>query len=77
MAGDTRNQHADIPLSHNKTESAFEDMYLRQATKEFAEDLEKLRTASDFKGEKSVQILVDALKQGTACFGDDEKQRLS
>lgn len=38
----------------------------------FADDLEKLRSAPDFK-DSSVPILVKALKQGSALF--DEKQR--
>lgn len=56
-------------------EKNFEELYLRQATKEFANDLEKLRNASDFK-DKSVPMLVDALKQGTACFSREEREKI-
>lgn len=56
-------------------EQAFQDFYLRQATKEFANDLDKLRSAGDFNA-FSVPLLVDALKQGTACFGKDERVRV-
>ncbi|KAK3070563.1 hypothetical protein LTR53_010244 [Teratosphaeriaceae sp. CCFEE 6253] len=51
---------------------AFEDLYLRQATTEFADDLEKLRAASDFHGTKGVGLLVMALQQGTACLGVED-----
>ncbi|KAK0939326.1 hypothetical protein LTR29_009071 [Friedmanniomyces endolithicus] len=54
-------------------EQAFEDFYLRQATKEFANDLDKLRAANDFHGTESIALLVGALRQGTACFGVEER----
>ncbi|CAK4034230.1 Hypothetical predicted protein [Lecanosticta acicola] len=57
-------------------EKAFEEFYLRQVTKEFANDLDKLRSAGDFN-EKSIPMLVRALKQGTSCFSQDDKQRIS
>ncbi|KAK4542417.1 hypothetical protein LTR36_006874 [Oleoguttula mirabilis] len=62
-------QKAPIP------ERAFEDFYLRQATKEFANDLDKLRSASDFNA-KSVPLLVGALKQGGAYFSREERVRI-
>jgi len=55
-------------------EQAFEAFYLKQSTKEFAEDLEKLRTANDFRGQRSVELLVGALKQGTATFPKEERR---
>lgn len=58
------------------TEQAFESFYLRQAAKEFSDDLDKLRGASDFKGQSSVELLVGALKQGGACFSGDERKRV-
>jgi ribosome assembly protein 3 len=58
------------------TEQAFEDFYLQQVTKEFANDLDKLRSASDFRAAKSVPLLIAALKQGTACFGKDERVKV-
>ncbi|KAK3630836.1 hypothetical protein LTR56_017253 [Elasticomyces elasticus] len=57
-------------------EQAFEDFYLKQATKEFANDLDKLRAAGDFNATKSVPLLVAALRQGTACFGKDERKKI-
>ncbi|KAL9102276.1 MAG: hypothetical protein Q9163_002545 [Psora crenata] len=52
----------------------FEQFYLRQITAEFADDLEKLRKASDFK-EESVPMLIQALKQGVDSFSEEEKKR--
>ena len=57
-------------------EQAFESFYLRQAAKEFSDDLDKLRSANDFKGQSSVELLVGALKQGGACFTKDERNRV-
>ncbi|KAK3715553.1 hypothetical protein LTR37_007041 [Vermiconidia calcicola] len=54
---------------------AFEDFYLKQATKEFANDLDKLRSAADFN-ERSVPILIAALKQGTTCFKEEERIKI-
>ena len=56
-------------------EQAFEDFYLKQATKEFANDIDKLRSAPDFN-ERNVSILIRALRQGTACFGEGERRRV-
>lgn len=58
-------------------EQAFEAFYLKQATKEFSEDLEKLRTANDFRGQRSVDILIAALKQGTATFSSNERKAVA
>jgi ribosome assembly protein 3 len=56
-------------------EKAFEEFYLRQVTKEFANDLDRLRSAGDFNA-KSVPLLISALKHGTACFSQDEKRKV-
>jgi len=65
-----------VPISHQTSdadaEEAFTAFYLRQLTSEFAEDLVKIRSASDFK-DSSVPLLVEALKQGRTCFGRDER----
>lgn len=44
-------------------------------TTEFADDLEKLRSASDF-GDKSLPILVSALKQGASIYSEAEKKKM-
>lgn len=56
-------------------DQAFESFYLKQATKEFSDDLDKLRSAPDFKA-GSVPILIEALRQGTATFGVEERERV-
>ena len=48
---------------------------MKQATKEFANDLDKLRSAGDFN-ERSVPILIAALKQGTVCFSGEERVKI-
>lgn len=60
------------PDDDAKAEEAFTSFYLRQMTTEFAEDLDKIRSASDFNN-KNIGMLVDALKQGGSCFGKDER----
>lgn len=57
-------------------QQGFEQFYLSQATKEFGSDLDKLRNAGDFRGGQSVELLVRALKQGSACFGAEERERV-
>ncbi|KAI7919465.1 hypothetical protein M0657_007093 [Pyricularia oryzae] len=53
----------------------FEGFYLQQATKEFAEDLDKIRAADDFKND-AVPMLVHALKQGATMFSPAEQARI-
>ena len=65
----TTNAHA----ANNQTaEEAFTSFYLRQMTTEFAEDLDKIRSAGDFDN-KSISMLVAALQQGRSCFTKDER----
>lgn len=54
---------------------AFTGYYLQRATKEFAEDLDRVRTADDFKND-SLFVLLGALRQGTAMFSPDEQRRI-
>ncbi len=53
----------------------FTSYYLQRATTEFAEDLDKVRAADDFKND-ALQILVSALQQGTAMFSPEEQRRI-
>ena len=53
-------------------EEAFTSFYLRQMTTEFAEDLDKIRSAGDFNN-RSIGMLVNALKQSNSCFANDER----
>ncbi|KAK8076120.1 hypothetical protein PG994_003392 [Apiospora phragmitis] len=56
--------------------SEFTSFYLQQATKELAEDLDKARTADDFKGD-ALSMLIKALQQGTALFTPAEQKRIA
>jgi hypothetical protein len=49
---------------------AFTQWYMRTITEQYAEDLDKLRQAQDFKGKESVEILRRALRLGIVCFDD-------
>ena len=53
----------------------FETFYMKQVTTEFADDLDKIRNADDFN-EKSLPILIEALKQGTSIYSEEEKRRI-
>ena len=54
---------------------SFESFYMKQVTMEFADDLDKIRNASDFD-EKSLPILIEALKQGTSMYSEEEKRKV-
>ncbi|THW43846.1 hypothetical protein D6C89_08804 [Aureobasidium pullulans] len=61
-------------VAESEAEDAFTSFYLRQMTTEFAEDLDKIRSAGDFN-DKSLGLLISALKQGRKCF--DRHDRLA
>ncbi len=44
-------------------------------TTEFADDLDKIRSASDF-GEKSLSVLVAALKEGVSIYSEEERKKV-
>jgi ribosome assembly protein 3 len=62
-------------VSTQSAPSDFESFYLQQVTTEFADDLDKIRNASDF-GEKSLSVLVAALKQGTSTYTEEERRKV-
>lgn len=57
-------------------QEAFTAHYMATLATEFAEDLDKIRSARDFKGEASLEILLDALRQGTTSYSADERARI-
>ena len=61
------------PAQQQSNSPDFEDWYLKQVTKEFADDIDKIRNASDFS-DKSVPMLVAALKQGVSLFSEEERR---
>lgn len=54
----------------------FPSFYLQRATREFAEDLDKIRLADDFKPDSSIPFLVHALQQGAALYPDADRARV-
>ncbi|KAI8627508.1 ribosome-assembly protein 3-domain-containing protein, partial [Xylariaceae sp. FL1651] len=53
----------------------FTAYYLQQSTKEFAEDLDKIRSADDFKGD-ALPMLIKSLQQGTSMFSAADQKRI-
>lgn len=53
----------------------FQAYYLQRATKELAEDLDKVRNADDFKND-AIPLLIHALQQGTSMFSADDKRNI-
>ncbi|KAI0857550.1 ribosome-assembly protein 3-domain-containing protein [Xylaria cubensis] len=53
----------------------FTSYYLQQSTKEFAEDLDKIRSADDFKAD-ALPMLIKSLQQGTSMFSAADQQRI-
>ncbi|KAH7322978.1 ribosome-assembly protein 3-domain-containing protein [Stachybotrys elegans] len=53
----------------------FSSYYLQRTTQELADDLEKVRTAEDFKAD-SVSFLVEALQQGAGQFSAQDQKRV-
>ena len=64
-----------LPQSSPPPREDFESYYLKQITAEFADDIDKLRSAPDFSAQ-SVPILVQALRQGSKGFTDEEKEKV-
>jgi ribosome assembly protein 3 len=55
--------------------AAFDAYYLQRATSELADDLNKVRSADDFKAD-SIPALVRALQQGSAQFSASDCERI-
>ncbi|KAK5625504.1 hypothetical protein RRF57_001220 [Xylaria bambusicola] len=62
-------------ITDQKTEADFTSYYLQQSTKEFAEDLDKIRNADDFKGD-ALPMLIRSLQQGTSMFSATDQKRI-
>ncbi|GAM84875.1 hypothetical protein ANO11243_028770 [Dothideomycetidae sp. 11243] len=58
-----------------QAEAEFADFYLQKVTAEFSDDLDKLRSAPDFK-ESSIEVIVQALQQGQSCFEKEDRIRI-
>lgn len=66
---------SDHEDTDKRVDANFSAYYLKQATHELAEDLNKVRDADDFKSD-SVPFLIHALQQGTTQFSSNEKKRV-
>jgi ribosome assembly protein 3 len=65
---------AAAPLQEEEQVDAdFKSRYMRLITSQFADDLDKLRQADDFK-DSSLPLLVKALEQGIYCFEPEERK---
>lgn len=56
-------------------EENFTSIYMRKITSELADDLDKVREANDFTN-RSLPILIHALKQGESIFSSEERRRI-
>ena len=56
-------------------DATFQSQYLQRLTSELSGDIDKIRTADDFKTD-SVSFLVHALQQGAGQFTKDEQRRV-
>jgi ribosome assembly protein 3 len=62
-------------MSDIEVSAAFTKYYRQRAAQEFAEDLDRVRAADDFKGD-ALPLLVKALEQGTSVFSIEEQRRI-
>ncbi|KAL8841353.1 MAG: hypothetical protein Q9170_000984 [Blastenia crenularia] len=69
------NHTKETPPVEPEEQTDFESYYLKQVTTEFADDLDKLRNASDFR-EDSLPILINALKGIARGYGEEEKAKV-
>jgi ribosome assembly protein 3 len=63
-------------LSDEQVKAAFSQHYMQRVTTEFAEDLDKIRVADDFKGAESVEVLIRALRQGVDGWSMENMRRV-
>jgi ribosome assembly protein 3 len=68
-------QQQQKPISDQQVQAEFTSYYLQRATQEFANDLDKVRSADDFKND-ALHVLIGTLQQGTALFSPEEQRRI-
>ena len=75
----SQQQQQPDPANNNNNQPEatddFESFHLQQVTAEFADDLDKLRNASDFT-EKSMPVLIEALKDTARTYSEEEKEEV-
>ena len=62
-------------MTDSDVRSAFTKYYMQRAATEFAEDLDKIRGADDFRDD-TLPLLIGALQQGTEVFSIEEQRRI-
>jgi len=62
-------------LTDAEVSAAFTKFYMQRATQEFAEDLDRIRGADDFRDD-ALPLLINALQQGTSVFSKEEQRRV-
>lgn len=65
----------ELNLEKTKSDTEFENYYTQLMTKEFGDDLNKLRQSKDFT-DSSLFLLVRALKQGANIFDDTQRKQI-
>ncbi len=60
-------------MTDAEVSAAFTKFYMQQAAAEFADDLDRLRSADDF-GSDALPLLISALQQGTEVFSAAEQR---
>jgi len=68
-------RHLHPSQTQTQIQEEFTALYLRKIAAELADDLDKVRSAQDFKA-NSVPMLVHALKQGERLYSAEEKARV-
>ena len=62
-------------MNDTEVQAAFTKYYMQRSTTEFAEALDKIRGAEDFKDD-ALPLLINSLKQGTSTFSIEEQRRI-
>lgn len=63
------------PMTDDEASAVFTKYYMHRATAEFADDLDRIRSADDFKDD-ALLVLVNALRQGMSLFSTEEQRRV-
>ncbi|KAF2198575.1 hypothetical protein GQ43DRAFT_465514 [Delitschia confertaspora ATCC 74209] len=74
-ADDAPNGSGKEASAPSKANEDFTALYLRKVAIELADDLDEVRVAKDFT-ERSLPMLIHALKQGESIFSAEEKMRI-
>jgi len=62
-------------LTDAEVSAAFTKYYMQRATKEFSEDLDRIRASDDFRDD-AIPLLINALQQGISIFSIEEQRRI-